>query len=556
MLYKIADFWDNKYTTLLLILCGIYWVLLLHIPLPNFGGYGMDLPTNMFAWCFAGIIVLITWWLLSDSTLYTTRTWWLLFVGSALMTLPVLWAPSSDGVQLATPRLLGMWSGVVFYLTLLQYRFSNVHRRLILVILAISAFVSCVMALIGVYAPQWLPEDQKLLVQNHGRAAVGIFQQVNVTASYLGVGLSAMLTIFGICRSNAFAVLSGLSVCMVSAALTLLNSRTGWLGGIIVVLAIYILFSQRAFSITYQRKIATILLPVLGLIVGLMLKFAFTSETIRSYETSTNQRLLTLWYTLDMIKVHPWKGWGLGMFEIAFQEWMANLPGINPSREMMQHPHNETLFIWAEGGLIAIIGGLCFIGAFFSLVFRANSLSQWAMLIATLPVLLHTQLEFPLYYSVPHFLTLLILMSSCDIVKGESKILNRKYTYVLLMISAVTAIILVLWSLYCTRILTLFEHQKLDAPRKITTLVVPWYLRARYNHDLSLLNLLEWPKHQDPNLLDQFLNGNNSWLRLQMDADMYFNQIRVLEYQGRKDESEAWKTRAHRLFPTDERFEN
>jgi O-antigen polymerase len=41
---------------------------------------------------------------------------------------------------------------------------------------------------------------------------------------------------------------------------------------------------------------------------------------------------LTLEYTLRMIGVHPWQGWGLGMFESAFQNFMAALPVITKPR--------------------------------------------------------------------------------------------------------------------------------------------------------------------------------------------------------------------------------
>ena len=100
------------------------------------------------------------------------------------------------------------------------------------------------------------------------------------------------------------------------------------------------------------------LLPLFGGLAGILLLDTSLSASLSEHDGSNTQRWTVLKYTAEMIMQPPWRGWGMGMFKGEFQRFMASLPQ-NPSHEIMGHPHNEVLYQWFEGGVVALAGGLC-----------------------------------------------------------------------------------------------------------------------------------------------------------------------------------------------------
>lgn len=128
-----------------------------------------------------------------------------------------------------------------------------------------------------------------------------------------------------------------------------------------------------------------------------------------------------------MIAAHPLSGWGYGSFEYAFQHFRIEL--VPPTRvlEIARHPHNELLYWWVEGGLVALLGISLLIlggGRLLLQVFRhdrrafstgaANAGETSALCLALLPMLIHTQLEYPFYLSAMHWMVFLLLLAMAD----------------------------------------------------------------------------------------------------------------------------------------------
>lgn len=265
----------------------------------------------------------------------------------------------------------------------------------------------------------------------------------------------------------------GVAIILMTATLVLFHSRIGWIGGIAAISCASVLFGHPRFRhrTTRFRRMLILVLPLLGGLFGTqMLKQSVIGSLL--HESSNQQRWLTVEYTLRMIGLHPWQGWGLGMFEAAFQRFMAAVPGGNPSREMMQHPHNETLFIWAEGGVLALAGGVALLLGWVVLCRRRKNLWQWAALLTTLPILLHTQVEFPLYYSVAHFVALLLLMAASE---GNAPALTLRSTLFRLPLAAFAlyGIVLSFQLFFASITLGNFETARLADPHSIIRLNVP-----------------------------------------------------------------------------------
>lgn len=541
----------------LIIVFSLYWLVLMHLPWPNSGDYGM----NLLSWGVISFLGLIVWLFLSAKTVSITPTCLLLFASAVMFTLPAFWSPH-DALPIALPRLVGIWCGVFAYLTLQQQPFREKETVTLFYLLATAAVIECALSLAGLYCPQYLPFPLNSLAEKYAGYAPGIFQQLNVTASFLATGLAALLCLLADTRRSLYLpqaervrfVAISAAIMMLAATLVMFHSRIGWIGALVAMSCASVLFGHSRFHhrTTRWRRTLIILLPVLGGMLGtLILQQSVVASLL--HESSNHQRWLTLAYTLRMIRVHPWQGWGLGMFESAFQHFMAALPGDNPSREMMQHPHNETLFIWAEGGVLALAGGVALLLGWVVLCRQRKNLWQWAALLTTLPILLHTQVEFPLYYSVAHFFAVLLLMAASD---GNAPAVTLRPTLFRLPLVAVALYGIVLSFQLFSASITLgnFETARLADPQSITRLHVPWLMQMRYQRDITLLHLANFNEQGDVSELEKYAQRNAQWMKLHMEEDAYNDQINILYFLNRRTEAETLKADAHRLMPWDDRF--
>lgn len=544
-----------------LILLTLYWLILMHIPWPNSGDYGMNLPMNLLSWGVIALLGLITWLFLSTATIRITFTGLLMFASAVLFTLPALWSPR-DALPIALPRLVGIWGGAFAYLALQQHPIREKETVGLFYLLGTAAVVECALSLAGLYCPDYLPFPLNALADRYSLYGVGIFQQINVTASFLATGLGTMLYLIADTRRALYrsrterlrlAVL-GVAIMTLAATLVIFHSRIGWIGAIAAMGCASFLFGHSRFRhrTTRWRRVMMVLLPAIGGLIGaLLLEQPLVSSLL--HEGSNHQRWLTLVYTLRMIAVHPWRGWGLGTFEAAFQGFMAALPGDNPSREMMQHPHNETLFVWAEGGALALLGGLALLWGWIALFRRRKNLWQWAALLTTLPILLHTQVEFPLYYSVAHFFAILLLMAASE-GSGRGFHLPLPLLRLPLVGVALYGIVLSFHLFSASIALGNFETGRLADPQSIARLHVPWLMQMRYQRDITLLHLANFNERGDAEELAFYARSNAEWIRLHMNEDAYNDQIAILTFLKRYAEAEKLKQEAHRLMPWDVRF--
>lgn len=549
---------------------ALYWCVIMHIPWYNNGGYGMDLPSNLLAWGWAGCVMLVLWLNVPCRKIRTPSSVIIVFAGCILLTLPVLLKPVEGLAAFVTwPRLTGLWAGFFFYFTLMQTRISRSFIILVFWLFGFSAFVESLLSIAGFYYPDLLPYPMNALALKYSGYAAGIFQQRNVTASFLATGSGALLALMALnARQLTVNRLSGglyllslsVGVVIISFTQALLHSRTGLASSLITVFSALLLvyLTRKNSEGVWIKTTMIIMLPATGFLCGFWLHPAGV-EDVLVHEGSNTQRLMTLHYTWKMIQVYPWLGWGLGTFEPAFQNFMANLPGGNPSREMMQHPHNEAMFIWAEGGVIALTGGLLMVVAWGRLLWLCQSPWRMAALLTMVPVLFHTQTEFPLYYSVPHFLMLLILLACAD--RGNSTIhlpvTSWPVQYLIKTAGAGTAV----YGIYLASGLFLgslmlgkFEAGTLKRADSIKSISVPSLIRPRLERDLSQLRLLKFRDNGGRVELERYLQENGVWMRHFMDEDTWFNQTEILRYLGSRTEAAQIEARASELFPWDERF--
>ncbi|HCM7229826.1 TPA: O-antigen ligase C-terminal domain-containing protein [Klebsiella aerogenes] len=549
---------------------ALYWLLLMHLPLRSGGGWGTDLPVNLLGAGEVGLCMAGVWLLLPGSGWHVSRTGGLLLAGAVLMSLPLLWSPSALVRMTALPRVAAMWGLVMFFMLLRRCRLSGTHALFLLNLLAMAGGIQTLYVLYELHAPpDALPEMARLLVTKYGRYGTGVFGQANVTASFLALTLGVMLLLADLRQAAAATVrgerirraLLGTGIVLTCAVLVLLKSRTGWLGGLAVIAGMAVLLRLPRLQRDGRGRWWLLALPLAGIALGIALMSVSPAQALREHDGSNRQRLLTLKETAAMMRDHPLAGFGAGSYESAYQAHVASLPGGNPGHEMMNFPHNELLFQYAEGGIPALAGALLWGLAWLGLWRSRPDLLRAGMLLAMVPVLLHIQLEYPLYYAVSHGLALLMLAALASPPDRHDAVprafrrtpsragsaLLRTGPALVLAFAALTC----LQALWVQPVLDRFEDTGRESPDPavLRHLSVPWLLQPRWQHDLSLLRLVTFRTDPDPQSLTAFARENAQWLSVYADEDGYRNQIAVLRYLQQPQQAQVWRQKAERMFP-------
>ncbi|ELC6383276.1 O-antigen ligase C-terminal domain-containing protein [Enterobacter hormaechei] len=572
----------NKKEQFLMIIISLWLCILMHLPLFNTGGSGFVLPQNIVTWM---VVVCLCFTVVvggNYKSFVITPTLLLFFTGAVLITIPVSWSGLSPLCIESLPRFIGMWAGIFLYACLLQVRLKDSFKRNILLLIAISACIESCIVLQELFFPEYLDALKSQFIEHNGRQALGSFQQVNVTSSWIATGLAACISlsykkcfiskgvnkIYGK-RENKFSfegVIYSIVICFLMITLLLTQSRTGWLGGIICCGIFYLLIlrgyrERRGKYLSFNGWII-IFSPLIGILIGLIMMNVSAAQALAQHAGSNNQRMLTLYTTWEMIKIHPLKGWGIGTFSLEFQQYLSGSIHRNSSHELMTHPHNELLYIWFEGGIIALAGFVLIVSSIIKLLLDQKTITgmlRWTVLV---PIVLHTQLEFPFYYSASHFIVILIVMSMLENSRPHTTIKNQsamsfRLQCILNLGATAIACLTLLWLVsifHLEYILSKFEQNLLPEPDKITTIYVPPMGALRYKHDKNTLHLIDFYDTHAQDELELYVTDNRQSLKIHPNPDDYYYQIQVLKFLGQNKEADYNLEKARDLFPWDSRF--
>ncbi|MFT5321682.1 MAG: O-antigen polymerase, partial [Pseudohongiellaceae bacterium] len=224
--------------------------------------------------------------------------------------------------------------------------------------------------------------------------------------------------------------------------------------------------------------------------------------------------------TLEMIKERPVAGYGYGRFEKAYLNFTAQKfaagesdePGFAP----LDHPHNELIFWWVEGGIIAIIGLLAAAWLVGKRLFKLQLWHSLAIVSIFFPIVLHTQLEYPFYVSAQHFIIFIIYIFYLDSLSAHA--INKDVSYVLLpgvlaLVIPIMTTIFMSTAIQSSLLLSRFEmgiNPDIRALEKIKNPLViserlNWAIRSRLvvngiinGNDEQILSFISWA----PSLID------------------------------------------------------
>lgn len=178
----------------------------------------------------------------------------------------------------------------------------------------------------------------------------------------------------------------------------------------------------------------------------------------------------------------------------------------------MQYPHNELLYARVEGGIVAVIGILLIVVGILKRLWGKGG-TKYAGVALLLPLAIHTNLEYPLYQSATHCLTLIMLLviSGRQIVTTHEDEIKQPYRVWRIPAGILTVAILLfmITGLQTQARITKIEQQGLmplavNEQAELKALLNPYSQYERLEFDRHVAMLLKFNLTRDPALLEQF----------------------------------------------------
>lgn len=526
-------------TTLAMIL-GVY--------IANSGGAGLVLPVNLL---FAGWLSLT----IIIAALTQKRFWGhnrfysLLLCGGTLLLLP--WLLQADH----SPGVWGLLAALILWVGLSGYLLRASQKRFMLQGVFILALAQAVIGLIQTFMPHLAMQLYEYdWLRNQGRP-YGIFQQVNLLASFLasGIGCGFLLLMQQRLRRNALLCIAGLG--LLTFVLVLNQSRAGEIGAIPIVLCLTALLWRQYPA----RSVAALMLMMISAATAwyitqhtTVLVNGVPYSMARDYASSTQARWQILAITWQMIMEKPWFGWGYGTFEYAFSRFVLAHPeqGYTLS-DVITHPHNELLYAWFQGGVVALSGMLLLFAGWVKIVMSAwrQGRMQTGYALLIIPLLVHLNLEYPFYQSFVHF-GLFILLLRLGVIDKPHSPTQRAGVSLRVTIGAAAAALLAfsLTALYAGYQLTLLERGHLaNFPRP-----APWYFslqgeRATFDQNVALL--IDYNRTHNEADLNTFMAWAERYSLRHNDKNIWQSMIVITQHRGDALATARLRTQYDRLFP-------
>lgn len=550
---------------------------------PNNGGSGLALPLNALCWMVIAVSLVWLVFTLPREALFSRQTnlvlspFWLLPLGGVLWSLPLLWSPSITARFESLPHVVALW-GLLCLLWWLRRLPRQMTLSSWLTVLWIAALLQGVFAFLQIAI---LSHTGDSLIQR----PVGIFQQANVLASFLATGLACLFA-SEFCelndrkRTQELRFLRSVALLFISFMLVLIQSRVGWLGAMLagaIISVIHFRTDRVRLTIMWIHVLAGILLALAwqhGVITSLLDLTNLNTTLLQLPEPfsvvnkagSNSARIFIVQQTWQMIMHHPWVGSGYGSFEGAFAR-QVSLLGDATGESTLIHPHNEILYAWAEGGVLAVAGLLMMAASVLVMLWRRDGMG-WVGLALLLPIALHMNLEYPLYQSVPHGLVLVMLLSlvlpTAEITPPQERVArtSTRCKIVTLKLLTVSVCIMTLFfmvgCLQSQNVLTAVERQDmyplaLNENEVVDSLWNPQSQQTRLDYDVHVAQLIRYNFIHDMRLLEQFEHWASRFQFQHKDPNVMASRI-TIAHAIAPEKFSALCAYAHRQWPGDPRF--
>lgn len=554
--YYLVSSLNNTYRTTFIFFPLFIISILFYIP--NIGGSGYSLPFNAFTLFSLGIV---TFTLIHIACLKNKFTIDKFFIASCFfllaITIPFFWSDNAQAFK-ALPRFFTIILGLVYYFSLCQYNPSKEQITLLLFVICISTFISSCFSL---YQNYLMTKHSYFAIKIEYGRPTGIFQQVNVLASYTSTGLAIALYLLKVVKKSNFTVLLTAVAFVNIWVLFLTQSRTGLLAGAII--ALYYLFTYLKEK-SYKSIVLFTTLILLAHFLAKNLPYSSGNEyVVKKDVISTPQiRLYIYSDSLGLFLQKPFTGHGYGSFHNEILKYSATKSAVRENinyGKRIPHPHNELLLWIVEGGVLIAVSFLVLFSYFFYLIYNGINNYKACLLLILLPIFLHTQTEHPFYQSTLHFIVFITIVYSiirlCNI-----KSLEIKPNVSLIKIT----------SLLFTTFLFIFSITALQSTIKLRRYI---YIEPN-NHILlseALNPLIEYKfkeiqintlkleiaiRSNDINSIQQFIDWTDTFLLAFPSDYVHFEKIRALKALDYKNKAEQETNIAKTLYPQNKSWDS
>ncbi|MEQ4958834.1 PglL family O-oligosaccharyltransferase [Enterobacter hormaechei] len=485
----------------------------------------------------------------------------LLFLAFFILSLPLFWLLRDADIWSAASRVLLMWCGGLLLLWIAAGHLSSVESSLFADALIFTGMVCAVSVFVIILWPSgylhWrpLPADMR---------ASGGLRQVNVMASFLTTIL--VLTLHRWLFTGRFPFLICLVLLMV--ALTWTQSTIGMLG-VIVVVSLMVLSCAGSVR---PRLFYTLIVLVASWAVARFVLQVLQVAPLVDHDNSWAARIQMWRAGGRLIAQYPLTGQGYGMFEGVWPKGIAALHEVQQTA-LLNHPHNELLYWTIEGGLVTATGlalmitwGVITAVRLWRQASRAGGYGRpgsdalgWGL--CALPILLHTQTEFPWYQSPVHYVLFIFLVGMA--LSGTETLpvmgLSGWLSQITAGIMALTGVALVYFALSGTVIRLSMDMAKqtmasdtsfFNSVRRIN----PWFQPDQQGFVANLHDLQQFNTDHDPARLRRASDFFRDYLLRHPDPNVYAMYLQVLSLQGRTTEAQSVYDEAHWRVGWDLRF--
>ncbi|MDO6706368.1 PglL family O-oligosaccharyltransferase [Photobacterium sp. 1_MG-2023] len=486
------------------------FLLNMHYFQHNQGGSGLMLPFNVSSWIpFSFAIAIGLLEVSRQKILRYSRLTLVFFLCCVMLTLPVFYPEASPAG--AANRLFALWAGWLFFVALQQFAFSQKQRQQILWLILKAVWLQTALAW---YMFIWISPENGIGYDTVVNRPYGIFQQPNVMASFLATGL--VLSAYLMARQPmiqgrwAFPHLGLLfTPVAVIPMLVVLSSRTGWIAAVIGTLLILPYLLQFAARVQWRLWL---LMVALGLSLAWNLTDMLSWAPQPGRVSLESARAIIYPQVTEMFQHAPMRGVGYGNFEAAYMLQTAQWHQADPSQPYglpgLDHPHNELLFWASEGGILPLLGLLLAATAVLAKIRRAPANTQLALVALIFPITLHTQLEYPFYHSLAHWVIFIVLLYWIDALSAkyfkQSLRFHKPFRFSAILLPAgVSAFMLT--TLYSGAMLTRFETTVPPDQTALEKVNNTWSWQHRYEWDLYQSQLKNGIAQNHPEQIQSFI---------------------------------------------------
>lgn len=526
----------------------------------NIGGSGLNIPTNATVWMAAVFFIWVSVFrVLKSHQLILPRKILLVLAFPLLATFSGFIAGVSEPIAWSF-RLLFIWGGVLFLIGLFQFEFSRSQKDTLLFILVLAGLIHAIVALLQYYQPDgvtiFLPNDKKV--------ATGIFQQINVHASFqatvmlvswylinrpsVKVSIAKTVLIFITLSFSTFVVFSS-------------GSRVG-AASVIVGFLLLIPICWQVIRRNRVRSISMILIMGITVVAAVysdgFKRLIDKSEQIHT-EHSASERLEIYRITAELIQENPIFGHGVGSFLPVWQYQKADFQQRHPRYELndnlVGHPHNELMLWQVEGGLLASFGILISFLTIFLIGWRTKA--RYAI-IFLFPLAFHTQVELPFYISATSWFVCLIMIYVALSHTSANKVVANLSKTMRASVQSLSLALMVLSIIFLMH--TFVAGRELDDATKFNkettignALLNPYFTKIAEDFQMQEVFRLAHV-HEDVDALRYF----NAWQSEEIRHRPTFHNFKMLigSYQTLGDKGNACKAAkmAHHMYQQNEEF--